>query len=285
MLAPALIYLALNAGDPVALDGWAIPAVTDIAFALAVLSLVGKSVPLSLRIFLLTLAILDDLAAIAIIAVFYSGDLSLSAIFLAVVVLAAMIAMNRAGVASITPYALAGILLWVLVLKSGVHATLAGVATGFMIPFRDRQNPDVSPLKALEYQLHPWVANFVMPSFAFANAGLAIGNFSLGSLVDAVPTGIIVGLVAGKPAGIFGLCWLAVKAGITSLPADINFRQLFGVSILCGIGFTMSLFISSLAFEHGATQYFFVSRLGILVASAIAATLGYFTLRWAAKGS
>lgn len=285
MVVPSAIYIALNAQDPAALNGWAIPAATDIAFALGVLALLGNSVPESMKVFLLTLAILDDLAAIGIIAVFYSGDLSLLALGLAMVTLVVMIVMNRAGVSTVTPYLIAGVVLWVLVLKSGVHATLAGVATAFAIPLAARNDGGRSPLRSLEHRLHPWVAYGIMPIFAFANAGLPIGTLRADALLQSVPLGIFLGLVIGKPVGVTTFSWFAIKLRIAHLPHGASLAQLLGVGMLCGIGFTMSLFIASLTFEHGATQYFLADRLGILAGSLVSGTLGYATIRVATRSS
>jgi NhaA family Na+:H+ antiporter len=284
IVVPSSIYVALNAQDAAALDGWAIPAATDIAFALGVVALIGKAVPESLKVFLLTIAIIDDLAAIGIIAIFYSGDLTLLALGLAAVTLLVMIVMNRVGVLSATPYLIAGIVLWILVLKSGVHATLAGVATALSIPLSGHNDGKKSPLRSLEHKLHPWVAYGIMPLFAFANAGIEIGDLRADALLHTVPLGILLGLVLGKPIGVTALSWIAVRLKIARLPHGANWMQLVGVGMLCGIGFTMSLFIASLAFEHGATQYFQVDRLGILAGSLLAAILGYVTLR-ASKAS
>lgn len=279
MVVPSAIYIALNAQDPSALSGWAIPAATDIAFALGMLALLGNAVPESLKVFLLTIAIIDDLAAIGIIAVFYSGDLSLLALGLAMVTLLAMIVMNRAGVPTVTPYMIAGVVLWVMVLKSGVHATLAGVATAFAIPLTARNGGARSPLSSLEHKLHPWVAYGIMPIFAFANAGLPIGALRPNALFQSVPLGIFLGLVIGKPVGVTTFSWFVIKLRIAHLPHRASLAQVLGVGMMCGIGFTMSLFIASLAFEHGATQYFLAGRLGILAGSLVAGTLGYLTLR------
>lgn len=281
MVVPSAIYVALNIRDSNALNGWAIPAATDIAFALGVLALLGRAVPESLKVFLLTLAIIDDLAAIAIIAVFYSGDLSLLALGLAIATLIVMLVLNRIGVSSITPYLIAGACLWVFVLKSGVHATLAGVATALAIPLTAGSDRAQSPLRSLEHMLHPWVAFGIMPIFAFANAGLSLGNLRADMLLQAVPLGIFLGLGIGKPVGVTLFSWVAIRLGIADLPQGASWAQLVGVGMLCGIGFTMSLFIASLAFEHGATQYFLADRLGILAGSLLAGTLGYAALRLA----
>ncbi|WP_368165229.1 Na+/H+ antiporter NhaA [Aeromonas sp. R6-2] len=279
MLAPALVYTLFNYSDEVARAGWAIPAATDIAFALGVMALLGKRVPLSLKVFLLALAIMDDLGVIVIIALFYTSQLSTTALGVALVAIGALWWMNRRGVDRISAYMLVGIVLWVAVLKSGVHATLAGVVVGFMIPLKGQRNE--SPLKHLEHALHPWSAYLILPLFAFANAGVSLAGIGLADMLKPVPLGIMLGLFVGKPIGVFTISWLAVKAGIAKMPDGINFRHIFAVSILCGIGFTMSMFIASLAFEHGGLDYGSYSRLGILSGSTLAAIVGYLALRWA----
>ncbi|ALP42572.1 pH-dependent sodium/proton antiporter [Aeromonas schubertii] len=279
MLAPALVYTLFNYSDEVARAGWAIPAATDIAFALGVMALLGKRVPLSLKVFLLALAIMDDLGVIVIIALFYTSQLSTTALGVALVAIGALWWMNRRGVDRISAYMLVGIVLWVAVLKSGVHATLAGVVVGFMIPLKGQRHE--SPLKHLEHALHPWSAYLILPLFAFANAGVSLAGIGLADMLKPVPLGIMLGLFVGKPLGVFTISWLAVKAGIAKMPDGINFRHIFAVSILCGIGFTMSMFIASLAFEHGGLDYGSYSRLGILSGSTLAAIVGYLALRWA----
>jgi NhaA family Na+:H+ antiporter len=278
MLVPALLYFSTTADDPAALNGWAIPAATDIAFALGILAIAGGDrVPGSLKAFLLALAIFDDLGAIVIIALFYSGDLSTGALLAAAVGLSGLVALNRFGVHNLVSYAVVGLFLWVCVLKSGVHATLAGVAIAFAIPLeRDEKK---SPLHLLEHELHPWVAYGILPVFAFANAGLSLSGMTLGTLFAPVPLGIFLGLVVGKQMGIFGFSWLAARIGIVRLPSDATWTQLWGVSAICGIGFTMSLFIGSLAFEHlPDTEYLVANRLGILVGSLTAGILGSIIL-------
>jgi NhaA family Na+:H+ antiporter len=277
MLAPALIYTFFNFSDEVARAGWAIPAATDIAFALGVMALLGKRVPVSLKVFLLALAIMDDLGVIIIIAIFYTQQLSLTALVVSILAILTLLWMNRRGEDRIGLYMLVGLVLWVAVLKSGVHATLAGVIVGFMIPLNGKRY--ASPLKHLEHSLHPWSAYLILPLFAFANAGVPLGGISLSALLSPVPLGIMLGLFVGKPLGVFTISWLAVKLGIAQLPAGVNFKQIFAVSILCGIGFTMSMFIASLAFEYGGLDYSSYSRLGILVGSTLAAVVGYFALR------
>ncbi|MBX8596031.1 Na+/H+ antiporter NhaA [Pseudomonas cichorii] len=274
MVVPALIYYALNKDNPAALGGWAIPMATDIAFALGVLALLGKRVPVSLKLFLMTLAIIDDLGAIVVIALFYSGELSSLSLILAAVSTGALIVMNRLGVAKLGPYLLIGLVLWVCVLKSGVHATLAGVVLAFCIPLRTKTE-NASPLLSLEHGLHPWVAYGILPLFAFANAGVSLTGVTLDSFTHPVPMGIAAGLLIGKTLGVFGLTWLAIQTGLAKLPNEANWGQVLGVSILCGIGFTMSLFVGSLAFEAGVSDYAGEDRMGILTGSILSALMGY----------
>lgn len=282
MVVPALFYWALNKHDPAALSGWAIPMATDIAFALGVLALLGKRVPISLKLFLMTLAIIDDLGAILVIAGFYSGELSSTALAGAGLCLLALVAMNRLGVIKLAPYMLVGLVLWVCVLKSGVHATLAGVALAFCIPLRTR-NAEPSPARHLEHALHPWVAYAILPLFAFANAGVSLTGMSLESFTHSVPMGIISGLLIGKTLGVFGLTLLAVKTGMAQLPTGANWGQVFGVAILCGIGFTMSIFVGSLAFAPGS-EFAGEDRMGILTGSILAAVIGYAWTAMASRG-
>ncbi len=276
MLVPAAIYAAMNWENPVAMDGWAIPVATDIAFALALLGVFGTRVPTSLKVFLLTLAIFDDLAAIVIIALFYSGDLSGSALLLGAGALLIAVTMNWLGVTKTSSYILLGIVLWVAVLKSGVHATLAGVLIAFCIPMRDSENR--SPLRDLENNLHGTVAYAILPLFAFANAGLSLTGMTMAELVHPVTLGVILGLVVGKPLGILFFIGLAVLLRFVQLPSDLTWGRMFGVSCACGIGFTMSLFIAGLAFEHGSGDYFNGDRLGILVGSVLSAVAAYLLL-------
>ena len=276
MLVPAGIYAWLNWGDAVAMDGWAIPVATDIAFALALLGAFGARVPTSLKVFLLTLAIFDDLAAIVIIALFYSEDLSATALMFSVVALIIAAAMNRFGVTRTSSYILLGIVLWVAVLKSGVHATLAGVLIAFFVPIRDG---DRSPLRELEHDLHGPVSFVILPIFAFANAGIALWDMSLSDVFHPVTMGVISGLVLGKPIGIMFFVGLAVLVGIARLPQGVNWWNILGVACVCGIGFTMSFFIAGLAFEHGGdSDYFAGDRLGILVGSIVSALLAWAVL-------
>lgn len=276
MLVPAGIYVAFNYGDPVALEGWAIPMATDIAFALALLGTFGSRVPIALKVFLLTLAIFDDLAAIVVIALVYSSHLSLFALSVGGAVLASAIAMNRLGVTRVSAYILIGIVMWIAVLKSGVHATLAGVLIGFCVPMRDQQGG--SPLRDLEHDLHGPVAFAILPIFAFANAGLSLSGLTTDAFIHPVTMGIVAGLVLGKPLGIMVFVGLAVGLRMVKLPGNMRWMQLLGIAFVCGIGFTMSLFISGLAFEHGSTDYFSNDRLGILLGSLIAAGIGYTLL-------
>ena len=280
MAVPALIYVAMNRGDAVALSGWAIPTATDIAFALGILSLLGNRVPSALKLFLLTLAVLDDLGAVIIIALFYSGELSTSSLIVAAASLLVLFIMNRKGITKIAPYILVGAVLWVAVLKSGVHATLAGVVLALFIPLKD-EAAGTSPLIHLEHTLHPYVAFLILPLFAFANTGIDFTGMSFDSLLHPVPLGIAIALVLGKQIGVFGLSWLAVMLRIGKLPAGVNWLSLYGVSALCGIGFTMSLFISGLAAEQIGTGEMVDDRLGILAGSLISATIGYLALKFA----
>jgi Na+:H+ antiporter, NhaA family len=277
MIVPAAVYAWLNWGDPIALDGWAIPVATDIAFALALLAAFGSRVPLTLKLFLLTLAIFDDLAAIVIIAVFYSSDLSLTALIIGACALLAAVGMNRAGVTRISSYVLLGIVLWIAVLKSGVHATLAGVLLAFCIPIRGSR--ESSPLRRLEHDLHGPVAFAILPLFAFANAGLPLTDFSFSDLGHPVTLGVVLGLVLGKPAGILSFTAVGVAIGVARLPKGMSWPQMLGVSLACGIGFTMSLFIAGLAFEHGGGAYSAADRLGILTGSVVSAVAAFSVLQ------
>lgn len=278
MAVPAAIYSYINWGDPVAMRGWAIPTATDIAFALGVLSLLGSRVPLSLKMFLLTLAIADDLGAIIIIALFYTADLSTISLVIASIAIAVLLIMNVRGVSGIAPYILVGVVLWVAVLKSGVHATLAGVILGLIIPAGSEDPSGRNNLERLEDELRAPVSFVILPLFAFANTGLSLAGLTLASVLQPVPLGIALGLFLGNQIGIFSMCFLAVKLRIASLPGGVGWKEMYGVSILCGIGFTMSLFISSLAFTDG--QHFaFNDRLGILMGSLTSAVVGYVVLR------
>ncbi|MES2670624.1 MAG: Na+/H+ antiporter NhaA [Pseudomonadota bacterium] len=280
---PGLIYVWINASDAQATRGWAIPTATDIAFALGILSLLGSRVPVAMKLLLSTIAVLDDLIAIIIIAVFYTSDLSMTALGAAAATLLFMVVLNRLKVRALTPYLLLGAVMWVCVLKSGVHATLAGVATGLLIPHVDKDNEisdeeEYSPLEWLEHALHPWVAYVILPVFAFANAGLALGGMAFSHLLAPVPLGIALGLVVGKPIGIVGAALLAHASGIARFGEGMTLKAMIGLGMLCGIGFTMSLFIASLAFK-GHPEMAESSVLGVLCASVIAAIAGYLWLR------
>ncbi|MFA0141703.1 Na+/H+ antiporter NhaA [Vibrio kanaloae] len=278
MLAPALIYVLFNSGNPEALQGWAIPAATDIAFALGIMALLGNRVPVSLKVFLLALAIIDDLGVVVIIALFYSSDLSTLALTIGFIATGVLFMLNNKHVTKLSVYLIVGAILWFAVLKSGVHATLAGVVIGFAIPLKGNKG-EHSPLKHLEHALHPYVAFAILPIFAFANAGISLEGISISSLTSMLPLGIAMGLLIGKPLGIFAFSWGAVKLGIAKLPEGVNFMNIFAVSVLCGIGFTMSIFISSLAFGPTNAEFDTFARLGILMGSTTAAILGYILLR------
>ncbi len=285
MLVPAMIYIYFNSHDPVAMQGWAIPAATDIAFALGVLTLLGSRVPISIKIFLTSLAIFDDIGAIVIIAIFYTAEISFAAMIVVACSILALACLNRRNVISSSPYILVGTIMWVATLKSGVHATLAGVVLAMFIPIRSKQYPEISPLRTMEHDLHPIVAFFVLPVFAFANAGISLKGVGVEQVLHSVPIGISLGLFFGKQIGIFGLCLLAVKLKFTALPRDISWLTLYGVSALCGIGFTMSLFVGSLAFEETGVNLLFDERLGIILGSLASGVLGYFILAYSLRSS
>lgn len=278
MALPAGIYAAINWHDPVALRGWAIPAATDIAFALGILLLLGSRVPASLKVFLTAVAIIDDLGAIVVIAFFYTANLSWVMLASAGAGIVVLVALNRAGVKGVLPYLAVGTLIWLCVLKSGVHATLAGVVTAFAIPLRTDDDEAHSPLESLEHALHPWVAFGVLPMFAFANAGVVLQGLSLDTLTQSVPLGIAAGLVLGKAVGVFGASWLLAVTGAAELPDGANRWQFFGVCVLCGVGFTMSLFIGGLAFEGQGPAYETQVKLGVLGGSLVAGVLGTYIL-------
>jgi NhaA family Na+:H+ antiporter len=278
MVAPALVFLAVNQDVPANLRGWAIPAATDIAFALGILKLAGPRVPLSVKVFLTALAIIDDLGAIVIIAAFYTSQLALSSLGLAALFTVGLFVLNRRGVTRYAPYVLLGIALWVCVLKSGVHATLAGVVMALAIPLRGSDDGG-SPLERMEHALHPWVAFMVMPVFAFANAGVSLAGLSLGDLFAPLPLGIAAGLIVGKQTGVFLLTWLGVTTGIAQRPAGASWAQIYGASLLAGVGFTMSLFIGTLAFE--GPEYAAAVRVGVLSGSLVCGLLGYLVMRFA----
>ena len=281
---PAICYYLLTADNPEAIQGWAIPTATDIAFALGILALVGPGVPVALKLFLMTLAIIDDIGALAIIAFFFTSKLSITAIIVAGISVAALITMSMRGVTRLAPYIFVGLILWVSVLKSGVHATLAGVILGFCIPMGPREpgRETESPLQMLIHEVHPWAAFFILPLFAFANAGISLEGMKLADLFTGVPLAIMVGLFVGKQVGVFGFSWLAIKMKLCELPEGVSWQQLYGAAILCGVGFTMSLFIGSLAFEEGGvlgtTR---PDRLGIIAGSLLAGIAGFVVLKLA----
>ncbi len=280
MIVPALVYIIFNKGESFAMNGWAIPTATDIAFALGILSLLGSRVPASLKIFLMALAIIDDLGAIIIIALFYTSELSMLSIGVASASLAVLFILNRMGVAKKAAYILVGIVLWVSVLKSGVHATLAGVALAFFIPLnvKGSDGKSFSMSKEMEHDLHYWVAFMILPLFAFVNAGVDLRGISLDEMFGPVPMGIMLGLFIGKQLGVFGFSWLAIKLKLASLPEGSSWRQLYGVAVLTGIGFTMSLFVDSLAFSDSQV-YKYADKLAILLGSFLSGIVGYLILR------
>jgi NhaA family Na+:H+ antiporter len=276
LLVPALVYYAVNRGNPEGLNGWAIPTATDIAFALAILSLLGSRVPSSLKIFLTTIAIFDDLAAIIIIAVFYSADLSTSSLAMAGAGIAVLFVLNRIGVQSLAAYLITGIFIWLFVLKSGVHATLAGIMVAIFIPLKGCE--DHSPSRHLEHILHPWVAYGVLPIFAFANAGVSFSGVSSDVVLGTVSTGIILGLFFGKQVGVLGMTALAVGLGFARRPEGATWAMLYGIALLCGVGFTMSLFIGGLAFEHGGFSQAAAVKIGVIGGSVLSAVGGWLVL-------
>ncbi len=279
MLVPALIYTYFNTGDSVAMKGWAIPAATDIAFALGILSLLGSRVPTSIKVFLTSIAIFDDIGAILIIALFYTANISLPALLVVACCILILVFLNKRGIESKSVYLLVGIIMWVAMLKSGVHATLAGVIVAMFIPIQSKTEPHYSPLKSLEHDLHTVVAFFILPVFAFANAGISFINISSEQFFHTIPVGIALGLFIGKQFGIFGLCWLFIKLKFTNLPSGMSWSSLYGTAALCGVGFTMSLFIGSLAFEETGINLLFDERLGIILGSLASGVVGYLVLR------
>jgi len=282
MLMPALIYVGFNYDNLNALNGWAIPTATDIAFALGILAIIGSKVPLQLKVFLTSLAIFDDLGAIIIIALFYTDQLSTMALVISATMISILFVLNRKNVTSTSPYIFIGVVLWIAVLKSGVHATLAGVILAFFIPIKGKGD-EPSPLKSLEHNLHSTVAFIVLPIFAFANAGISFIDVGIEQVMSPVPVGIILGLFLGKQLGVFGFCFIAIKLGFAKLPTNVNWTLLYGVALLCGVGFTMSLFIGSLAFEQSVNSPLFQDRLGIVVGSLISGILGYLVINSAVK--
>lgn len=278
MFIPAGIYVALNWNDPTAMKGWAIPAATDIAFALGILSLLGSRAPLSLKIFLTSLAIFDDVGAIVIIALFYTSKVSTTALIVAAIATTILFFMNKRGVMDRSRYVFVGLIMWVAMLKSGVHATLAGVVIAMFIPLK-APDGEPSPLKSMEHDLHGAVAFFILPIFAFANAGVNLDGVGLEQLLHPVPLGIALGLFIGKQLGIFAICWMGIKLGWAQLPKGMSWPMLYGAATLCGVGFTMSLFIGSLAFEETGANTVFDERLGIIIGSVMSGILGFLILR------
>lgn len=285
MIIPALCYAVLNYEDTIGIKGWAIPSATDIAFSLGILALLGKRVPPSLKIFLMALAIIDDLGAIIIIALFYTADLAVMAIILATICITLLIAFNRFGVTRLGPYIVVGVIMWACVLKSGVHATLAGVALALTIPMHIRNENGHTLLRALEHKLHDCCYYWILPLFAFANAGVDLSISQFKNLLDPSPLGIIIGLFIGKQIGVFGFTWLAIKAGIAKLPKGTSWSHIYGMSLLCGIGFTMSLFIGTLAFDETGHKYLIIDRIAIIAASFLSAVVGYMVLRYFAPAN
>ncbi len=279
MLVPAGIYASMNLHDERAIKGWAIPSATDIAFALGVLSLLGSRVPTSLKVFLTSLAIFDDIGAIVIIAVFYTSDLSAPALVIVALCIAALWYFNSKGLDERSLYLVVGAIMWVATLKSGVHATLAGVVLALFIPMKSRFDSGFSPVKSLENDLHASVAFLILPIFAFCNAGISLAGVGVDQLTHSIPLGIALGLFVGKQVGVFSFCWVGIKLGIADLPSDLTMKSLYGVAALCGIGFTMSLFISGLAFDGSGVEVLFNDRLGIIVGSLVSGILGYAVLR------
>lgn len=281
MAAPALVYTIFNIDDAEAMRGWAIPAATDIAFALGILALLGSRAPVTLKIFLTALAILDDLGAIVVIAIFYTADLSVLSLAISAVGLVGLVVLNLLGVTRLTPYMLIGIFVWVCVLKSGVHATLAGVALAMAIPLRAQDEQGRSPLRRLEHGLHPWVAFAILPIFGFANAGLYLGDVSVEAMLAPIPLGVALGLFVGKQIGVFGGAWLTIKLGVARLPDGCTWPMMYGVCLLTGVGFTMSLFIGGLAFNDIA--HVNMVKLGVLLGSLLSGTVGFAVLYFAVR--
>jgi NhaA family Na+:H+ antiporter len=275
------VYLLFNAGDAYTARGWAIPAATDIAFAMGILLLLGARVPSSLKVFLISLAIFDDIGAIAIIALFYTENISTIPVLIVAASLVVLFMMNRRGVNGIGIYLLVGVVMWVAMLKSGVHATLTGVLLAMFIPLRSKREDDYlpSPLLTLESDLHKMVSYAILPMFAFANAGVDLRGVGLEQLLHPVPVGVALGLFVGKQLGVFGVCWIGVKLGLASLPTGMNWKGLYGVAVLSGVGFTMSLFIGSLAFQETVANRIFDERVGIIAGSLAAGMLGYFVIK------
>jgi len=276
---PGLVYTWFNSHDAIAMQGWAIPTATDIAFALGILGMLGSRVPVSVKIFLTSLAIFDDIAAIIIIAIFYTANISMLALAFTTACLPVLYYLNRRGIDSSVPFIFIGVLMWVAMLKSGIHATLTGVILAFFIPLAPNKSTGQSLLRKLEHDLHGTVAYFVLPVFAFANAGIAFTGLGADVILHSVPMGIAAGLFIGKQVGIFLVCWLVVRLGFAALPKGMTMLSLYGTAALCGVGFTMSLFIGSLAFEETGANLLFDERVGIIMGSLLSGTLGYLVLR------
>ena len=282
MIIPAIVYWFIAKQDPSLVNGWAIPMATDIAFALGIMALLSKQVPLPLKIFLLALAIIDDLGAIVVIALFFSHGLSVQALFFSAIAIIALVLLNRFKVSALCAYMVVGAILWASVLKSGVHATLAGVIIGFCIPLNGKNGE--KPLHDFEHILAPWSSFIILPLFAFANAGVSFEGLDFTMLSSPLLLAIALGLIIGKPVGVFSFSYISVKLGLAKLPNGVNFKQIFAVALLCGIGFTMSMFLASLAFEADAGETInTLSRLGILLGSTISAIIGYFCLKQTTK--
>ncbi|AQW87045.1 Na+/H+ antiporter [Campylobacter pinnipediorum subsp. caledonicus] len=278
IIIPAIIFYIFTKHDSFALSGWAIPTATDIAFALGILSLLGSRVPTSLKIFLMTLAIIDDLCAIIIIALFYTSDLSLLSLGSSFLCILGLFVLNLMGVKSKAAFLIIGLIFWVSVLKSGVHATLAGVISAFFIPIKQKDNPNKSMLREIEHDLHAWVAFAILPIFAFVNAGISLKGIGMDQLLTAVPLGTMIGLFIGKQFGVFGFSFLAIKLKIAKIPEGVNFKQLYGVAVLCGVGFTMSLFVNGLAYNE-SNAFAYTDKLAILIGSVISGVVGFIILK------
>ncbi len=277
MIFPAIVYLLFNLNEPEYWKGWAIPAATDIAFALGILSLLGSRVPNSLKVFLVSIAIFDDIGAILIIALFYTSELSLSSLGFAALCLPFLYFLNRRNVTNITPYLFIGVIMWIAVLKSGIHATLAGVVLALFIPMFDRTDPEHSPVEEVEHDLQNTVSFGILPLFAFANSGISLQGAGFAELFHSVPLGIAAGLFIGKQVGVMLMCWLIFKLGVSTMPRGMNYQQIYGAALLCGVGFTMSLFIGGLAF--GGDTPLFDERLGIIMGSIVSGIAGYIVLK------
>jgi len=282
MAVPALIYLGFNLSNGETIAGWAIPSATDIAFALGVLALLGSRVPISLKIFLSALAVLDDMGAVIIIALFYTGGISAAMLAAAAGIVVLLMVMNRMGVKRLTPYLLAGALLWFFMLQSGVHATIAGILLALFIPLKGKDEQQDAPLDKLEHALSPWVTFLILPLFGFANAGVSLGGLTMDDLLSPVPVGVALGLFIGKQIGVFGMALLAIKTGLAPRPHGSSWSQIYGVSVLCGIGFTMSLFIGNLAFARSPLLVDEV-KIGVLAGSIVAALVGMLILRFSSS--